>query len=171
MNTGTTTTRGLPAWACCCANARSHTRGVLHPAAQPGDQVSINLAFKHPRVKIYLKDDRGLRVETVINDTADLGLRRGLDHLDQLRAAGRAINTRMMDAIRVGQGAGVLASPVFGRIARPTRTADGRRVPAMRFGDPRMQALGRRRTAWCGPVSLPLFTPSFVYLRHTPSGR
>jgi hypothetical protein len=32
------------------------------------DQVTINLAFKHSRIKIYLKEDRALRVETVIND-------------------------------------------------------------------------------------------------------
>src|SRR5437879_2364105 len=35
----------------------------------------------------------------------------------------------------------VLASPVFERIARPTADAEGRRATAMRFGDPRVQAL------------------------------
>jgi hypothetical protein len=106
------------------------------------DQVSVNFGFKHSRVKIYLKEDRALRVETVVNDPADLGCRRGLDHLDQLVSTARAINARLMEAVRVGQGCGVLASPVFERIARPTRTSDGRtRVPAMRFGDPRVQAL------------------------------
>jgi len=106
------------------------------------DQVTINFGFKHSRVKIYLKQDRALRVETVVNDPADVGCRRGLDHLDQLVRTAGAINARLMEAIRVGQGCGVLASPVFERIARPTRTSDGRtRVPAMRFGDPRVQAL------------------------------
>ncbi len=46
-----------------------------------------------------------------------------------------------MHAIRVGQGAGCLASPAFERIAQPTLTEDGRRAPALRFGDPRVQAL------------------------------
>jgi hypothetical protein len=41
---------------------------------------------------------------------------------------------------RVGQGT-VLASPAFARIAQPTVTDDGRRAPALRFGDPRVQAL------------------------------
>ena len=33
-----------------------------------GDQVTVNLSFKHSRIKMYLKEDRALRVETVIND-------------------------------------------------------------------------------------------------------
>ena len=48
------------------------------------DQVTVNLSFKHSRVKIYLKEDRALRVETVINDPGDLGCKRGLEHLDEL---------------------------------------------------------------------------------------
>ena len=35
----------------------------------------------------------------------------------------------------------VLASPAFERIAQPTLSEDGRRAPALRFGDPRVQAL------------------------------
>ncbi len=37
--------------------------------------------------------------------------------------------------------AGCLASSVFERIAQPALTEDGRRAPALRFGDPRAQAL------------------------------
>ena len=44
-----------------------------------------------------------------------------------------------MQAERVGQGT-VLASPAFERIAHPS-VRDGRRAPALRFGDPRVQAL------------------------------
>jgi hypothetical protein len=105
------------------------------------DQVSVNFGFRRSRVKIYLKEDRALRVETVCNDPADLGCKRGLDNLPVLQARSRDCNDRLMHAIRVGQGAGVLASPVFERIAQPTRTPDGRRAPALRFGDPRVQAL------------------------------
>jgi hypothetical protein len=45
----------------------------------------------------------------------------------------------MVNALRVGQGC-VLASPAFERVARPT-LCDGRRAPALRFGDPRVMAL------------------------------
>jgi hypothetical protein len=105
------------------------------------DQVTVNLAFRRSRIKVYLKEDRALRVETVCNDPADLGCKRGLDNLPELQARSRDCNDRLMHAIRVGQGAGVLASPVFERIAQPTLTQDGRRAPALRFGDPRVQAL------------------------------
>ena len=87
-----------------------------------------------------MKDGRALRIETVINAPDDLGCQRRLLHLDELQAKARAVNRRLLDTERVGQGC-VLASPAFERIAQPTLTADGRRAPALRFGDPRVQAL------------------------------
>lgn len=101
--------------------------------------VTLNVFFKHSRVKQYLKDGRAMRIETVVNDTTDLGVRRRLEHFDELSATARAINHRIVEAERVGQGA-VLASPAFERIAHPS-IEDGRRAPALRFGDPRVQAL------------------------------
>ncbi len=102
--------------------------------------VSVNAFYRHSRIKQYLKDGRALRIETVINNPDDLGCRRRLQHLDELQSRARAINTTLLDTERVGQGC-VLASPAFERIARPTLTEDGRRAPALRFGDPRVQAL------------------------------
>jgi hypothetical protein len=104
-----------------------------------GDEVTLNAYFRHSRVKTYLKGGRALRIETVINDPGDLGVARRLTHLPEIWAAGRDINRRMVDALRVGQGC-VLASPAFERVARPT-VEDGRRAPALRFGDPRVMAL------------------------------
>ena len=105
-----------------------------------GTEVNVNAFYRHSRIKQYLKDGRALRIETVINDPEDLGCRRRLQHLDELQTRARAINTTLLDTERVGQGC-VLASPAFERIARPTSTEDGRRAPALRFGDPRVQAL------------------------------
>lgn len=66
-------------------------------------------------------------------------------HLDDLQSEGRAVNRRLLDTERVGQGC-VLASPAFERVALSTLTEDGRRSPALRFGDPRVMALlGARR--------------------------
>jgi hypothetical protein len=64
---------------------------------------------------------------------------RRLAHLPELQAKARDVNRRLLDHEHVGQGC-VLASPAFERIARPSIT-DGRRAPALRFGDPRVQAL------------------------------
>ena len=102
--------------------------------------VTINVSYKHSRAKQYLKDGRALRIETVINDAYDIGLKRLLPNLDDLQAKARAINQRLLDTERVGQGT-VLASPAFARIAQSTVTDDGSRAPALRFGDPRVQAL------------------------------
>jgi hypothetical protein len=104
-----------------------------------GDEVTLNAHFAHSRVKSYLKCGRAFRIETVINDTADLGVARRIEHLPEILSKARDVNRRMVDAFRVGQGC-VLASPAFERVARPT-LQDGRRAPALRFGDPRVMAL------------------------------
>ena len=104
-----------------------------------GVDVTIDARYKHSRVKQYFKLGRALRIETVINDPTDLGVLRRIVHLDELVGKARAVNRRLLDAERVGQGC-VLASPAFERIARPS-LVDGRRAPALRFGDPRVMAL------------------------------
>ena len=105
-----------------------------------GVDVTVNAFYKHSRIKQYLKDGRALRIETVINDPYDLSCQRRLHNLDDLQTKARAANRRLLDTERVGQGC-VLASPAFERIAHPTLTEDGRKAPALRFGDPRVQAL------------------------------
>src|SRR5215218_8465839 len=105
-----------------------------------GVEVTVNAFYQHSRIKQYLKDGRALRVETVINDPYDLGVQRRLHNLPELQTRARAVNRRLLDTERVGQGC-VLASPAFERITHPTTTVDGRRAPALRFGDPRVQAL------------------------------
>jgi hypothetical protein len=102
--------------------------------------VTINVFYKNSRVKQYLKDGVALRIETVINSPDDLGCRRQLQNLPELQAKARAINARLMETEIAGQGT-VLVSPVIERITRPTVTGDGRKAPALRFGDLRVQAL------------------------------
>ena len=120
--------------------ARSWTACRRRRSSPRGTEVTVNAFYKHSRIKQYLKDGRALRIETVINSPDDLRCHRRLAHLDELQARARAVNRRLLDTERVGQGC-VLASPAFERIARPTLTEDGRRAPALRFGDPRVQAL------------------------------
>jgi hypothetical protein len=104
-----------------------------------GVDVTINVGYKHSRTKQYFKQGRALRIETVVNDPTDLGVLRRLVHLPELRAKARDVNRRLLDHEHVGQGC-VRASPAFERIARPS-LVDGRRAPALRFGDPRVMAL------------------------------
>jgi hypothetical protein len=119
---------------------RSNTPGVFATrVVTRGVDVTINALYKHSRVKQYFKDGQAMRIETVINNPTDLGVLRRLGHLDELQAKARDVNRRLLDHERVGQGC-VLASPAFERIARPS-LVDGRRAPALRFGDPRVMAL------------------------------
>jgi hypothetical protein len=105
-----------------------------------GTDVTINVFYKHSRVKQYLKDGRALRIETVVNSPDDLRCQRRLRNLGELQAKARDVNRRVLDTERVGQDC-VLASPAFERVALSSVTADGRRAPALRFGDPRVMAL------------------------------
>src|SRR5260370_6444588 len=103
-------------------------------------EVTINVFFKHSRVKQYLKDGRTLRIETVVNAPGDLRCHRRLRNLAELQAKARDVNARLLDTERVGQDC-VLASPAFERVALPAVTTHARRAPALRFGDPRVMAL------------------------------
>ena len=76
----------------------------------------------------------------MINSPDDLRCKRRLVHLAELQTKARAVNARLLDTERVGQGC-VLASPAFERVAQSTLTEGGRRSPGLRFGDPRVMAL------------------------------
>ena len=102
--------------------------------------VTLNVFYRHSRLKQYMKDGVALRIETVINDPKDLRCNRLLHNLPELQDKARAINDRLLETETVGQDT-ALVSPVIERITRPTLTEDGRKAPALRFGDLRVQAL------------------------------
>jgi hypothetical protein len=60
--------------------------GVFKTAIDRHTQgVTINVFYKHSRVKQYLKNSRALRIETVIDDAYDIGCQRLLPNLDALQ--------------------------------------------------------------------------------------
>jgi hypothetical protein len=101
---------------------------------------SLHVEFKHSHVKQYFKEQRALRTETTINDPLDFQRTKGLETLPHLRAVGRQINARLLETERVADGA-VPAPSFFERLQLPTLSPTGQRVSALRFGDPRAQAL------------------------------
>jgi hypothetical protein len=124
-----------------CDTPGTFRTAVDRPVIDPDDKgVVVNIFYKHSRVKQYLKEGRAMRIETVVNCPRDLNCNARLPNLDELQGKARAINRRILEAERAGQ-ATVLASPAFERIAHPSVTDDGRRTPALRFGDPRVTAL------------------------------
>jgi hypothetical protein len=114
------------------------------------DLITVNVFYRNSRLKQYLKDGVALRIETVVNDPKDLRCNRQLHNLPELQDKARAINARLLQTETVGQGT-ALVSPVIERITRPTVTDGGRKAPALRFGDLRVQALA-------GAIAAMLFT-------------
>src|SRR6266567_1428482 len=124
-----------------CDTPGTFRTAIDRPAIDPDDKgVVVNIFYKHSRVRQYLKDGRALRIETVVNCPRDLGCNARLPNLAELQAKARACNRRILETERAGQGT-VLASPAFERVAHPSADAEGRRTPALRFGDPRVMAL------------------------------
>jgi hypothetical protein len=101
---------------------------------------SLHVEFKHSHVKQYFKEQRALRTETTINDPLDFQRTKGLDTLPHLRAIGRQINAKILETERLGEGA-IPAPSFFDRLQFSTLSPTGQRVSALRFGDPRAQAL------------------------------
>jgi len=104
----------------------------------PGTEVRMDFAYKNSRVKQYLKEGRALRIETVINKPSDIGVLARLEHLPELVAKARQVNTRLLFIERAGQGC-ALGDDVFDRLHQPL--TEGQRTGAFRFGDQRAMAL------------------------------
>jgi hypothetical protein len=99
----------------------------------------MDFAYKHSRVKQYLKQGRVLRIETVINKPYDIGVLARLQHLPELVAKARAVNGRLLMMQRAGQGCAI-ETMLFERVSQPC-VREGQQTGALRFGDPRAMAL------------------------------
>ena len=126
--------------------ARPHTRGPHRTKGpfrtrvfSPGTEVHLDFSYKHSRVKQYLKEGKALRIETVINKPADIGILARLEHLPELVDKARQVNRRLLMIERAGQGCAI-GSALFERIHQPY-IREGQRTGALRFGDQRAMAL------------------------------
>lgn len=117
---------------------------VLYEGVHP----SLHIEYKSCRVKQYFKENRALRTETTIANTADFGVPRDLRHLWELRRIGRTVNRRLLECERTSQAC-TLDQDTVETITHPTVTEDGQRVPALRFGEARPQALWQALTLMC----------------------
>jgi hypothetical protein len=118
-------------------------RTTAHPfrtrVFSPGTEVRVDFSYKHSRIKQYLKEGRALRIETVINKPADIGVLARLEHLPELVERARGVNDRLLMIERAGQGCAI-GSALFERIHQPY-VREGQRTGALRFGDQRAMAL------------------------------
>jgi hypothetical protein len=99
---------------------------------------SVNVQYKHSKIKQYHKEGRALRTETTINDTYDFRIGRKLCHLPALREIGFTANRRLLDVQTLSHDCS-LGEDRFQAAIRPTVTA-GQRASAVPFGDPRVLA-------------------------------
>jgi hypothetical protein len=104
-----------------------------------GTEVKMDFAYKHSRVKQYLKEGRALRIEIVVNKPKDIGVLARIEHLPELVAKARAVNRRLLMIERAGQGCAI-ETALFERVSQPY-IREGQRTGALRFGDPRAMAL------------------------------
>lgn len=100
---------------------------------------SLHVDYKRARIKQYHKEGRALRTETTINDARDFGIGKGLSNLAALRQVGFQANRRLLDVQRISHDCAI-GEAAFQRVHTPGRVA-GQRRAALRFTDPRVQAL------------------------------
>ena len=100
---------------------------------------SLHVDYRSARIKQYHKEGRALRTETTINHTPDFGIGKRLKNLPDLRKIGFHANRRLLDVQRISHDC-ALGEDAFRRVDQPIRV-DGQRVAALRFSDPRVQAL------------------------------
>ena len=100
---------------------------------------SLHVDYKSSRIKQYHKEGRALRTETTINNTRDFGIGKRLHNLPALRRIGFQANRRLLDVQTVSHDCAI-GEDAFDQVVRPIEVG-GQRAAALRFGEPRTQAL------------------------------
>ena len=100
----------------------------------------LYLYYKKTQVKQYLKEGAALRTETTINSPADFGIGKSLTHLPAMAQVGYAANRRLLDVERLSHDP-VTGHAALTALSRPIVSETGTRIPALRYTDPRVQAL------------------------------
>ena len=119
------------------ADGRCRTRIITE-----GVVPSLHIYYKSTHSKQYHKAAKrraGLRTETTVNNTYDLGIGRRLCNLPALRQIGFEANRRILEVEKLSHDCGI-GQQSFLQLQRSAEI-EGQRASALRFGDPRVQAL------------------------------
>ncbi|HUZ78481.1 MAG TPA: hypothetical protein VMV93_12960 [Chloroflexota bacterium] len=106
---------------------------------------SLHVSYKHADIKQYFKAaaaglaGRAIRTELTVNDTNDFHIGKRLPNLPRLREVAFAAVRRMVQVERLSHDCAI-GEDGLNRIIRPLEV-NGQRAPALRFPDPRVQAL------------------------------
>jgi hypothetical protein len=102
---------------------------------------SLHIDYKHSKIKQYHKLGRAIRTETTINDApADFGIPKRLTSLPDLRQIGFTANRRLLGVQTISHDP-IHGAQAFSALTAPIVMPSGTRIPALRFGDPRVHAL------------------------------
>jgi hypothetical protein len=119
------------------ADGRCRTRLITE-----GVIPSLHIYYKSTHSKQYHKAAKrraGLRTETTVNNTYDFGIGRRLCNLPALRQIGFGANRRILEVEKLAHDCNI-GQQSFQQLQRPA-DVEGQHVSALRFGDPRVQAL------------------------------
>ena len=119
------------------ADGRCRTRIITE-----GVVPSLHIYYKNTHSKQYHKAAKrgaGLRTETTVNNTYDFGIGRRLCNLPALRQIGFEANRRILEVEKLSHDCGI-GQQSFLQLQQPA-DIEGQHISALRFGDPRVQAL------------------------------
>jgi hypothetical protein len=119
---------------------KQHTPGRFRTRIiTSGVTPSLHVDYKHATIKQYHKEGRALRTETTINDPGDFNIRKRLTNLPAMRKVGFTANRRLLHVEHISHDPAAGAA-AFTAVTASTNTG-GQHAAALRFGDPRAQAL------------------------------
>ena len=122
--------RRVPKHLTCRFRTRVITEGVVP---------SLHVDYKSSRLKQYHKEGQALRTELTINNPKDFAIGKRLSNLPALRAVGFTATRRLLDVQQLSMDC-TIGEERFGHLTQP-QVVNHQRVAALRFGDPRVQAL------------------------------
>ena len=124
----------------------------------------IRSHYRNGFIKQYVRDHLILRTEAATNNVTDYGVRKAVDNLTALRDTLSAINDNYLDVqqdiietfIDRGQ---------LGKLAQPTITATGKRIPGLKLDNPRQLALMHALVRFSHIAAANSFTTAELYPR------
>jgi hypothetical protein len=124
----------------------------------------IRSHYRNGFIKQYVRDHLILRTEAATNNVTDYGVRKAVDNLPALRDTLSAINDNYLnvqqDIIETFIDRGQL-----GKLAQPTITATGKRIPGLKLDNPRQLALMHALVCFSHIAAANGFTTAELYPR------
>jgi hypothetical protein len=122
----------------------------------------IRSHYRNGFIKQYVRDHLILRTEPATNDVTDYGVRKAVDNLPALRSTLSAITdnylTVQQDILETFIDRGQLR-----RLAQPTITAAGKRIPGLKLDNPRQLALMHALVRFSHIAAANSFTTAELY--------